>query len=62
MTDKPAGPLTGLKVVEFAGIGPSPHVAMLLADMGARWCGSNGRGQGSGTLSLNAPATARKST
>jgi alpha-methylacyl-CoA racemase len=29
------GPLTGLKVVEFAGIGPGPHVAMLLADMGA---------------------------
>lgn len=30
------GPLTGLKVVEFAGIGPGPHVAMLLADMGAQ--------------------------
>ena len=30
-----AGPLTGLKVVEFTGIGPGPHVAMLLADMGA---------------------------
>ncbi|MGB7369952.1 CaiB/BaiF CoA transferase family protein [Erythrobacter sp.] len=30
------GPLTGLKVVEFAGIGPGPHVAMLLADLGAR--------------------------
>ena len=29
------GPLTGLKVVEFTGIGPGPHVAMLLADMGA---------------------------
>ena len=29
------GPLTGLKVVEFQGIGPGPHVAMLLADMGA---------------------------
>ena len=29
------GPLTGLKVVEFAGIGPGPHVAMLLADLGA---------------------------
>lgn len=31
----PQGPLTGTKVVEFAGIGPGPHVAMLLADMGA---------------------------
>ncbi|WP_299194597.1 CaiB/BaiF CoA-transferase family protein [uncultured Erythrobacter sp.] len=30
-----AGPLTGLRVIEFAGIGPGPHVAMLLADMGA---------------------------
>ncbi|MDG5747786.1 CaiB/BaiF CoA-transferase family protein [Qipengyuania sp. XHP0207] len=30
-----SGPLTGLKVVEFQGIGPGPHVAMLLADMGA---------------------------
>lgn len=29
------GPLVGLKVVEFAGIGPGPHVAMLLADLGA---------------------------
>ncbi len=35
MTDQSRGPLTGLKVVEFAGIGPGPHVAMLLADMGA---------------------------
>ena len=29
------GPLQGLKVVEFAGIGPGPMCAMLLADMGA---------------------------
>ncbi|MXO48772.1 CoA transferase [Erythrobacter vulgaris] len=29
------GPLEGLKVVEFQGIGPGPHVAMLLADLGA---------------------------
>ena len=29
------GPLTGLKVVEFVGIGPGPHCAMLLADLGA---------------------------
>ena len=29
------GPLAGLKVVEFAGIGPGPHAAMMLADMGA---------------------------
>jgi alpha-methylacyl-CoA racemase len=29
------GPLQGLKVVEFAGIGPGPFAAMMLADMGA---------------------------
>ena len=29
------GPLKGLRVLEFAGIGPVPHCAMLLADMGA---------------------------
>ena len=29
------GPLSGLRVIEFAGIGPGPHVAMLLADLGA---------------------------
>jgi alpha-methylacyl-CoA racemase len=30
-----SGPLTGLKVVELAGIGPAPFGAMLLADLGA---------------------------
>ena len=30
-----AGPLAGLKVVELAGIGPGPHAAMILADLGA---------------------------
>ncbi|MCB1476872.1 MAG: CoA transferase [Rhodobiaceae bacterium] len=29
------GPLQGIKVVEFCGIGPGPMCAMLLADMGA---------------------------
>ncbi|WP_430438007.1 CaiB/BaiF CoA transferase family protein [Oceanibaculum nanhaiense] len=29
------GPLAGLRIVEFAGIGPAPFCAMLLADMGA---------------------------
>jgi alpha-methylacyl-CoA racemase len=32
---QPTGPLSGLRVLEFAGIGPGPHVAMLLADLGA---------------------------
>ncbi|MDL5353135.1 CaiB/BaiF CoA-transferase family protein [Microbacterium sp. zg-YB36] len=29
------GPLHGVRVIELAGIGPGPHAAMLLADMGA---------------------------
>lgn len=32
----PAGPLRGVRVVEFAGLGPVSFTAMLLADMGAR--------------------------
>jgi alpha-methylacyl-CoA racemase len=41
-TSKPAtaaqrasGPLTGIRVVEFAGLGPGPFASMMLADMGA---------------------------
>lgn len=30
-----SGPLTGLKIIEFAGLGPAPFAAMMLADMGA---------------------------
>jgi alpha-methylacyl-CoA racemase len=29
------GPLSGLRVLEFSGIGPGPHAAMLLANLGA---------------------------
>lgn len=29
------GPLAGVRVVEFAGIGPGPYAALLLADLGA---------------------------
>ena len=32
---KADAPLAGLRIVEFAGIGPGPFAAMLLADMGA---------------------------
>ena len=30
-----AGPLSGIKIIELAGIGPSPYACMLLADAGA---------------------------
>jgi alpha-methylacyl-CoA racemase len=30
-----SGPLCGVRVVEFTGLGPAPHCAMLLSDMGA---------------------------
>ena len=31
----PSGPLKGMRIVEFAGIGPAPFCGMLLSDMGA---------------------------
>ncbi|MFS3129335.1 CaiB/BaiF CoA transferase family protein [Nocardioides sp. Bht2] len=34
-TGQPESPLAGLRVVEFAGMGPAPFAAMLLSDMGA---------------------------
>src|ERR1700738_4241168 len=48
-----AGPLTGYRVVEVAGLGPAPFGAMMLADMGAdvvridRLDGAGGLGLGS---------------
>ncbi len=35
MSNCASGPLLGLRVVEFAGIGPAPFCAMLLSDLGA---------------------------
>ncbi len=29
------GPLAGVRIVEFAGLGPGPFAAMLLSDLGA---------------------------
>jgi alpha-methylacyl-CoA racemase len=34
-SNKKSGPLQGLRVIEFAGIGPGPFACMLLSDMGA---------------------------
>ncbi|MDB5970055.1 MAG: carnitine dehydratase [Hydrocarboniphaga sp.] len=62
------GPLVGLKVVEFASIGPGPHCAMLLADLGAEVlridrAGGNGypdnpamsRGRSTVTIDIRSP-------
>ena len=35
MKTAPKGPIAGMRVLEFAGIGPGPFAAMLLSDMGA---------------------------
>ena len=40
------GPLSGLKVVEFAGIGPGPFCGMLLSDLGADVVRIDRKGQG----------------
>ena len=44
------GPLTGIKIIELAGIGPGPFCGMMLSDMGAEVIrvdrlGSRARGQ-----------------
>ncbi len=43
----PRGPLEGLRVVEFAGLGPGPFAAMLLADLGADVVRIDRKGAGS---------------
>lgn len=35
LSPAPSGPLTGITLIELAGIGPGPFAGMLLADMGA---------------------------
>ena len=46
------GPLAGLKIIEFAGIGPGPFAAMLFADMGAEVIRVERRGTARRPLSL----------
>jgi len=45
------GPLTGLKVIEFAGIGPGPFCGMLLSDLGADVVRIDRKGTGRGAPS-----------
>ena len=40
------GPLAGVKVIEFAGIGPGPFCGMLLSDLGADVVRIDRKGQG----------------
>ncbi len=35
MADR-SGPLSGIKIIELAGIGPAPYTCMMLADAGAQ--------------------------
>lgn len=46
--DRMAGPLHGLRVLELASIGPGPHAAMILADLGADVVRVERPGQGPG--------------
>lgn len=43
------GPLSGIKIVEFAGIGPGPFCGMLLSDLGADVVRIDRPGQGKGS-------------
>src|SRR4051794_214895 len=44
------GPLQGVRVVEFAGIGPAPFCGMLLADLGADVVRIDRKGRRAGLL------------
>jgi len=55
MSAKRHGPLAGVRILEFAGIGPGPFAGMLLADMGAEVIVVE-RAGGAGTLDLGRKA------
>ena len=52
-----AGPLHGLRVVELAGIGPGPHAAMILGDLGADVVRVERPGKGPGQCRTRQPTT-----
>lgn len=56
-----AGPLQGLRVVELAGIGPGPHAAMILGDLGADVVRIERPSKESGTPSADAMLRNRRS-
>src|ERR1700759_948114 len=55
-----AGPLHGLRVVELASIGPGPHAAMILGDLGADVVRVERPGKLGGTPKASRHATLRK--
>ena len=55
------GPLSGLKIVEFAGIGPGPFCGMLLSDLGADVIRIDRKGQGRGGSPADITARGRRS-
>ena len=56
-----SGPLKGVKVVEFAGIGPGPFCCMLLSDMGADVVRIDRKGGGRGLGKYDVTARGRRS-
>jgi alpha-methylacyl-CoA racemase len=55
------GPLGGIRVVEFAGIGPGPYACMLLADLGAEVLRIDRPGGGPGPVGHDLLARGRRS-
>ncbi|MGZ6014036.1 MAG: CaiB/BaiF CoA transferase family protein [Caulobacteraceae bacterium] len=55
------GPLTGLKIVEFAGIGPGPFCGMLLSDLGADVIRIDRKGGGRGGSPTDITSRGRRS-
>lgn len=55
------GPLSGLKVVEFAGIGPGPFCGMLLSDLGADVVRIDRKGPAGRASPANVTARGRRS-
>src|SRR5689334_16617768 len=49
------GPLEGVRVVEIGGLGPGPHAAMVLADLGADVVAARRPGAAPGLLEGNRP-------
>lgn len=58
MTQATSGPLTGIRVLEFAGIGPAPFCGMVLADLGAEVIRLDRPGHGTGQPGFDAAGVA----